>query len=112
MALLFIHHLKHVGRVGLQYLIHLYNLSVNHCNIPAIWKRAIIIPIQNHGKLLDQGCCATRNSDSVQIHFTLVIGITFSVNKCQTIKKKNLEKFQTLLPTTFLHLKHEQKNHS
>ena len=31
-----IHHLKNLGTLGLQYLTHPYNLSINHCNIPAI----------------------------------------------------------------------------
>ena len=34
-----IHHLKNLGTIGLQYLTHLFKLSINHCNIPAIWKR-------------------------------------------------------------------------
>ena len=50
-----IHHLKNLGPLGLQYLTHLNNLSVNYCNIPAIWKRAIIIPVSKPGKLLDKG---------------------------------------------------------
>ena len=39
------HHLKNLGPLGLQYLAQLYNLSLNHCYITAIWKYAIIIPI-------------------------------------------------------------------
>ena len=39
----------------LQYLTHLYSLSVNHCNIPEIWKHAIIIPVPKSGKLADLG---------------------------------------------------------
>ena len=49
-----IHHLKTLGPLGHEYLTHVYDLSVNHCNIPAIWKRAIIIPVPKPGKLLDQ----------------------------------------------------------
>ena len=45
-----IHHLKNLGPLGLQYLTRLYNLSVNHCNIPAIRKLAIINPVPKPGK--------------------------------------------------------------
>ena len=33
--------------IGLQYLTHLFNRSFNHCNIPAIWKHAIITLFPN-----------------------------------------------------------------
>jgi len=33
----------------------LYNLSLNFCNIPAIWKHAIVVPIPKPKKQLDQG---------------------------------------------------------
>ena len=46
-----IHHLKNLGPLGLQYLTHLYNLPVNYCNIPAIRKHAVIIPVPKPGKL-------------------------------------------------------------
>ena len=52
---IFIHHLKNLGPVGLQYLTNLYNLSFNHCNILAIFKHAIIIPVPKPGKLPDLG---------------------------------------------------------
>ena len=50
-----IHHLKNLGPLGLRYLTQLYNLSLNSCNIPAIWKHAIVVPIPKPNKLLDQG---------------------------------------------------------
>ena len=52
-ALLFIISIK-LGPQGFQYLAHLYNLWVNHCNIFAIRKHAMIIPVPKPGKLLDQ----------------------------------------------------------
>ena len=49
------HHLQNLGPLGLHYLTYLYNLSVNHCNIPTIWKHAIIIPVPKPGKPADLG---------------------------------------------------------
>ena len=46
-----LHHLKNLGLLGLQYLTHIYNLSVNYFNIPAIWKHAIIVPVPKSGEL-------------------------------------------------------------
>ena len=45
-----IHHLKHLGPTGLQYLTDIFNLSFNHSNIPAIWKHATIVPVLKPGK--------------------------------------------------------------
>ena len=45
-----IHHLKHLGPTGLQYLTNLYNLSYTNADIPSIWKLAIVVPIQKPGK--------------------------------------------------------------
>ena len=50
-----IHHLKYLGPLGLQYLIQLYNLSINYRNILAIWKNTIITPIPKLGKQADLG---------------------------------------------------------
>ena len=50
-----IHHLKHLVHLELQYLTYLYKVAVNHCNIPAIWKRAIITPFLKPGKPADLG---------------------------------------------------------
>jgi hypothetical protein len=38
-------YLKFLGPHGLAYLNKLFNLSVAHANIPAVWKRDNIIPI-------------------------------------------------------------------
>ena len=43
-------HLKHLGPRGLQYLTHLFNLSVQSADIPSIWKQAAIVPIPKPGK--------------------------------------------------------------
>jgi len=48
-------HLKHLGPYGLCYLTKLYNLSLQHANIPAIWKSSIIIPLLKPGKSPDSG---------------------------------------------------------
>ena len=50
-----IHHLKNLGPLGLQYLTHLYSLSVSHCNITAIWKHAIIATVTKPNKPADLG---------------------------------------------------------
>jgi hypothetical protein len=43
-------HLKHLGAKGISYLTELFNLSVANADIPAIWKKAVIIPIPKPGK--------------------------------------------------------------
>ena len=48
-------HLKHLGRNGIRFLTRLFNLSVRHADIPAIWKAATIIPVPKPGKPQDQG---------------------------------------------------------
>ena len=48
-------HLKHLGPRGLAYLTHLYNLSYNGADIPAIWKEAIVIPLLKPGKVASMG---------------------------------------------------------
>ena len=48
-------HLKHLGPLGIRYLTHLFNLSVNHADVPAIWKTANVIPILKPKKPADQG---------------------------------------------------------
>ena len=45
-----IHHLRHLGPVGIEYLTALYNLSASCADLPAIWRKAIIIPIPKAGK--------------------------------------------------------------
>ena len=48
-------HLKHLGPLGIRYLTHLFNLSVQAADIPSIWKSAHVIPILKPAKPADQG---------------------------------------------------------
>ena len=43
-------HLKHLGEKGLQYLTHIFNLSIKESKIPDIWKSSVIIPLLKPGK--------------------------------------------------------------
>ena len=45
-----IYHLKHLGPRAIEYITALFNLSVTACQIPAIWKSSLIIPIPKPGK--------------------------------------------------------------
>ena len=45
-----IFHLKHLGPRAIKYITTLFNLSVTTCQIPAIWKSSLIIPIPKPGK--------------------------------------------------------------
>ena len=47
--------LCHLGEHGLAFLTELFNLSVAWIDIPAIWKKSVIIPILKAGKPRDQG---------------------------------------------------------
>ena len=40
-----IFHLKQLGPTAIEYIIALFNLFVTTCQIPAIWKSSLIIPI-------------------------------------------------------------------
>ena len=48
-------HMKHLGPLGIRYATHMFNLSVQAADIPAIWKSAHIIPVLKPGKPPDQG---------------------------------------------------------
>ena len=50
-----IFHLKNLGPRATEYITALFNLSVTNCQIPAIWKSSLIIPIPNPGKDISQG---------------------------------------------------------
>ena len=50
-----IFHLKHLGPRAIEYIITLFNLSCTTCQIPAIWKSSLIIPIPKPGKDTSQG---------------------------------------------------------
>lgn len=43
-------HLKHLGPLGLSFLTDVFNNSVRHASIPALWKSATIIPLLKAGK--------------------------------------------------------------
>ena len=43
-------HLKNLGPRAIEYITALFNLSVTTCQIPAIWKSSLIIPIPKPGK--------------------------------------------------------------
>ena len=43
-------HLKHFGPKALQFLTHLCNLSVQWAEMPAVWKKALILPVPKPGK--------------------------------------------------------------
>ena len=45
-----IFHLKNLGPKAIEYITTLFNLSVTNCQIPAIWKSSLIIPIPKPGK--------------------------------------------------------------
>ena len=45
-----IFHLKNLGPRAIEYITALLNLSVTNCQIPAIWKSSVIIPIPKPGK--------------------------------------------------------------
>ena len=45
-----IFHFKHLGPRAIEYITALFNLSVTTCQIPAIWKSSLIIPIPKPGK--------------------------------------------------------------
>jgi hypothetical protein len=47
-------HLKSLGPRGIAYLTKVYNLSLARADIPAVWKRANIIPIPKPGKPADE----------------------------------------------------------
>ena len=45
--------LKHLPRSGMDFLLHIFNLSWSSHSFPSIWKTSSIIPIHNMGKPLD-----------------------------------------------------------
>ena len=50
-----IFHLKNLGPRAIEYITALFNLSVTNCQIPAIWKSSLSIPIPKPGKDTSQG---------------------------------------------------------
>ena len=45
--------LKHLPRSGMDFLLHIFNLSMSSHSFPSIWKTSSIIPIHRMGKPLD-----------------------------------------------------------
>ena len=45
--------LKHLPRSGMDFLLHIFNLSWSSHSFPSIWKKSSIIPIHKMGKPLD-----------------------------------------------------------
>ena len=45
--------LKHLPRSGMDFLLHIFNLSWSSHSFPSIWKTSSIIPIHTMGKPLD-----------------------------------------------------------
>ena len=45
--------LKHLPRSGMDFLLHIFNLSWSSNSFPSIWKKSSIIPIHKMGKPLD-----------------------------------------------------------
>ena len=43
-------HLKHIGPFGIKHLTTIFNLSLQTCTIPDIWKHSTIIPLLKPGK--------------------------------------------------------------
>ena len=50
-----IFHLKNLGPRAIEYITALFNLSITNCQIPAIWKSSLIIPIPKPDKDTSQG---------------------------------------------------------
>ena len=48
-------HFKNLGPRAIEYITTLFNLSVTTCQIPAIWKSSLIIPMPKPGKDTSQG---------------------------------------------------------
>ena len=72
-----IFHLKNLGPRAIEYITALFNLSVTNCQIPAIWKSSLIIPISTPGKDTSQGssyrpisrlCPAAKVLESLILH--------------------------------------------
>ena len=49
--------LKHLSRCGMDFLLHIFNLSWSSHSFPSIWKTFSIIPIHKMGKHLDSPAC-------------------------------------------------------
>ena len=45
----------HLGPLAIEYITTLFNLSVTTCQIPAIWKYSLTIPIPKHSKNTSHG---------------------------------------------------------
>ena len=48
-------HLKHLGPASISRMTRLFNASIARCQIPRVWKRAVIVPLLKPGKPANQG---------------------------------------------------------
>ena len=48
-------HFKHMGPLAIGFLTSLFNLSVSNADLPAIWKRSIVLPVLKPNKSADEG---------------------------------------------------------
>ena len=76
-----IFHLKHLGPRSIEYITTLFNLSVTTCQIPAIWKSSLVIPIpkpvlQEQSKHLEKSTSASRKAPSCHHHFSAFTFLT------------------------------------
>ena len=60
-----IFHLKNLGPRAIEYNTALFNLSVTTCQIPAIWKSSLIIPIPNTSVSAYLASLSSRESTGV-----------------------------------------------
>ena len=70
-----IFHLKNLGPRAIEYITTLFNLSVTTCQIPAIWKSSLIIPIPNFVSA-DLASMASRESTGVSDSVSLSTNIS------------------------------------
>ena len=66
-----IFHLKNLGPRAIEYITTLFNLSVTTCQIPAIWKSSLIIPIPKPGLTATAGSMP-QNIKSIPRHIPII----------------------------------------
>ena len=77
-----IFHLKNLGPRAIEYITALFNLSVTTCQIPAIWKSSLIIPIPKPGKDTSVGTSYRPTSLLCPAAKVLESLILPTINKC------------------------------
>ena len=68
-----IFHLKNLRPRAIEYITTLFNLSVTACQIPAIWKSSLIIPIPKPGKDTSVGTSYRLSCFSIQSLESLIL---------------------------------------